>query len=72
MIGNPTPHRLRFLEQGRPLMGFPELLESNALTTSERQVYLAMALKRLEAGRRDLDLAVTPAVDVGSRKPEAA
>ena len=72
MIGNPTPHRLRFLEQSRPLMGFPELLETDALTTSERQVYLAMALRRLEAGRRDLDLAAIPAVEMGSRKPEAA
>ena len=72
MTGNPTPHRLRILEQGRPLMGFPELLESDALTTSERQVYLAMALQRLEAGRRDLDLAATPAVEMGSRKPAAA
>ena len=53
-------------------MGFPELLESDALTTSERQVYLAMALQRLEAGRRDLDLAATPAVEMGSRKPAAA
>ena len=72
MIGNPTPRRLRILEQDRPLMGFPELLESNALTTSERQVYLAMALKRLEAGRRDLAFAATPAVEMGSKKPAAA
>jgi hypothetical protein len=72
MTGNPTPHRLRILDQRRPLMGFPELLESDALTATERLVYLAMALKRLEAGRRDLAFAATPAVEMGSRKPAAA
>jgi hypothetical protein len=71
MIGNPTPQRLRVLAPRTPLMGFPELLESGTLTTTERHLYHALALQRMEAGRRDLGLAVL-AADVGSKKPAAA
>jgi hypothetical protein len=72
MIGNPTPQRLRVLAPRTPMMGFPELLESGALTTTERHLYHALALQRMEAGRRDLGLAVLVAADVGSKKPAAA
>jgi hypothetical protein len=72
MTGNPTPHRLRILDQGRRLVGFPELLESDALTAPERLVYLTISLKRLEAGRCALAFAATPAGEMGSRKPAAA
>ena len=72
MSGNPTPQRLRLLELGTPLMGFPELLESSALTTTERRLYHAFALRRLEAGSRDLGFAAMMAAGVGSKKPAAA
>ena len=71
MIGNPTPQRLKVLERTMPLMGFPELLDSGALTTKERRAYLTMALQRLEVGRRDLEFAATVVVGVGLKKPEA-
>lgn len=72
MTGNPTPQLLRVLELGLPLMGFPELLESGAMTTTERHLYHALALQRLEAGRRDLGFAAMLAAGVGSKKPAAA
>jgi hypothetical protein len=72
MTGNPTPQRLRVLELRAPLMGFPELLESGAMTTTERHLHHALALLRLDAGSRDLGFAAMLAVGVGSKKPEAA
>jgi hypothetical protein len=71
MIGNQTPQRLRVLELGMPLMGFPELLESGALSTAERQVLQALALQRLEVGRRDLGFAALLAAGEGSKKQAA-
>jgi hypothetical protein len=71
MIGNPTPQRLRVLAPRTPLMGFPELLESGTLTSTERHLYHALALERMEAGRRDLGFAAL-AAGVGSKKPAAA
>jgi hypothetical protein len=53
-------------------MGFPELLESGAMTTTERHLHHALALLRLDAGSRDLGFAAMLAVGVGSKKPEAA
>jgi hypothetical protein len=72
MTGNLTPLRLRVLELGEPLMGFPELLESGALTTMERPLYHALALERLEVGRRDLEFAAMLAASTESNKPAAA
>jgi hypothetical protein len=72
MILIPTPQRLRVLELGMPLMGFPELLESGDMTTTERDLYHTMALKRLEAGRHDLGFATWLVAGVGSKKPAAA
>jgi hypothetical protein len=73
MIGNPTPERLRVLvEPGLPIVGFPEMLESGALTSTERHLYQALALRRLEMGRRDLGFAAMLAAEVGSKKPAAA
>jgi hypothetical protein len=69
MIGNRTPQRLRVVELGRPLIGFPELLESGALTSTERHLYHALALKRLEAGGLDLGFAALQVAGVGSKKP---
>jgi hypothetical protein len=72
MIGNPTPQRLRVLAPRTPMMGFPELLESGALTTTERHLYHALALQRMEAGGRDLGFAVLVPAGVRSKKPAAA
>jgi hypothetical protein len=53
-------------------MGFPELLESGTLTTTERHLYHALALQRMEAGGRDLGFAVLVPAGVRSKKPAAA
>lgn len=71
MIGNPTPQMLRVLPR-TPLLGFPEPLESGALTAAERQVYNTLARQRLEAGQLDLAWAALLADGVGSKKPAAA
>ena len=71
MIGNPTPQTLRLLLR-TTLLGFPELLESGALTAAERQVYNTLARQRLEAGRLDLACAALLAAGVGSKIPAAA
>lgn len=72
MTGNPTPLRLRVLELGEPLMGFPELLDSGALTSMERHLYQTLALQRLEVGRHDLEFAAMLAAGTESNKPDAA
>jgi hypothetical protein len=72
MTGFPTPRRLRVIELGMPLVGFPEQLESGVLTTAERHLYHALALQRLEAGRLELEFAAPLATGMGSNKPAAA
>ncbi len=72
MTGFPSARRLRILELGTPLTGFPEQLESSVLTTAERHVYHALALQRLEAGRLELEFATPLAAGMGSNKPAAA
>ena len=72
MTGFPSPRRLRVIELGMALVGFPEPLEWDVLTTRERHLYHALALQRLEAGRLELEFGAPLAAGMGSDKPAAA